>query len=315
VDRSSKATKRRVASQVRDKIKEEIERGEFAKPGEHTFLSAAVAYMNAGGEKRYIPLLLERFKERTLRSITQEDVDRAAIELYPDASPATRNRQVYTPVSAVMKQGGLRDKLGRPKNADGQRIVAWLWPEQAFRLFKEADKIDAEFGLLLRLLCYTGLRLSEALRLEVDMVRLSESFAYIVRTKNDDPRPVFLPPVVVAALANHPRGMNRSDQRVFRFSKSGALYASLRAAAKAAKVRFPSRSAFHLFRHTWASWMRRYSGLDTKGLVATQAWKDEKSASRYSHAIASEEAMRAVNLPTETSGESVENRGKRRKAV
>ena len=32
---------------------------------------------------------------------------------------------------------------------------------------------------------------------------------------------------------------------------------------------------FHSFRHTWASWMRRYGGLDTKGLVATRNWRDE----------------------------------------
>jgi integrase len=54
---------------------------------------------------------------------------------------------------------------------------------------------------------------------------------------------------------------------------------------------------FHTFRHTWATWMRRYGGLDTKGLVATRNWRDERSASRYAHAVTSEEWSRVELLP------------------
>jgi hypothetical protein len=55
---------------------------------------------------------------------------------------------------------------------------------------------------------------------------------------------------------------------------------------------------FHTFCHTWATWMRRYGGLDDKGLVATGRWKDIASASRYSHTVVSEESKRADRLPT-----------------
>ncbi|MEJ0028807.1 MAG: hypothetical protein WDN01_22495 [Rhizomicrobium sp.] len=34
----------------------------------------------------------------------------------------------------------------------------------------------------------------------VDQVELEESFAYVKESKNDDPRGMFLPPIVVAAL-------------------------------------------------------------------------------------------------------------------
>jgi hypothetical protein len=44
--------------------------------------------------------------------------------------------------------------------------------------------------------------------------------------------------------------------------------------------------------------MRRYGGLDDKGLVATGRWKDIASASRYSHTVVSEESKRADRLPT-----------------
>jgi hypothetical protein len=43
--------------------------------------------------------------------------------------------------------------------------------------------------------------------------------------------------------------------------------------------------------------MRRYGGLDTKGLVATQNWRDERSAARYAHAVAREEWDRVDRLP------------------
>ena len=59
-------------------------------------------------------------------------------------------------------------------------------------------------------------------------------------------------------------------------------------------VDLPERSAFHIFRHTYATWMRREAGLDTKGLVATGAWRDRKSADRYEHVVVSEEARKAA---------------------
>jgi integrase len=137
--------------------------------------------------------------------------------------------------------------------------------------------------------------LSEALKLTWNDVRLADGFAYIPTTKNDEPRAVFLPPVAVASLANIGRG---EVGKVFRFAKGGHLYSLLRAAAIRGGVDLVERSAFHIFRHTYATWMRRYAGLDTKGLVATGAWRDRKSADRYEHVQVSEEARKAVLLPT-----------------
>jgi integrase len=139
------------------------------------------------------------------------------------------------------------------------------------------------------------MRLSEALGLTWNDVRLADGFAYVPDTKNAEPRAVFLPGVAVAALGNLGA---RGSARVFRFTKSGHLYSLLRVCAFRAAVDLPQRSAFHIFRHTYATWMRRYAGLDIKGLVATGAWKDPKSADRYSHVVVTEEARRAVLLPT-----------------
>jgi integrase len=296
VDRSTKVSRRATAHKMLQKWQREIEAGEFAVPGEATFASAAVGYMQTGGERRFLAPLIEHFQNRPLSQIDQQAIDNAASSLYPNATAATRNRQVHTPVSAVMRRAGANYNLNRPKGSAGTARTTWLWPEEAERLFQEATVIDIEFGSLLITLTYTGIRLGEALALQCRDIRLDEAFAYLPTSKNEEPRAVFLPPNVVEALRSHPRGINR-DEKVFRFAKTGHLYKLWRRAVKQATINLPPRSAFHILSHTWATWMRRYAGLDTKGLVGTGRWKDDKSAARYQHVVVSEESRRANLLP------------------
>lgn len=296
VDRSTKAGKRAVAAKVLQRFERDIESGCFAVKGEMTFAGAALIYMKAGGERRYLKPLLEHFGDRPVSQINQEAVDEAAVAICPNAGPATRNRQVYAIVQAAIRRAGHSIILRRPAGSTPNNLTAWLWPEQAEAIFDEAEKLNKDFAALLIVLCYTGLRLSEALNLTWDNVRLADGYAYVPQTKNDEPRPVFLPPVAVAALANMARDV-RPQSRVFRFSKSGHLYSLLRVAAIRASVDLPERSAFHIFRHTYATWMRRYAGADSQALIATGAWKDRKSVDRYTHTIVSEESQRAALLP------------------
>lgn len=129
-----------------------------------------------------------------------------------------------------------------------------------------------------------------------DHIDLSAQTAYVPTTKNGAPRMVHLPPELVASLANHPRGLARPG-KVFRFTKSGRLYSFLDSDKKRAG-RDLAFVTFHIFRHTWATWMRRYGGANTAGLVATGAWKDRASAARYEHTVVSEESRSADLLPT-----------------
>lgn len=297
VDRSTKTGKRAVAARIMSRWEQDIERGSYAVPGEPTFASAAASYMKAGGERKYLRKLLEHFGDKPIREIDQAAIDEAAVYLYPNRSAATRNRSVYTPVSAVLRHAGIQNNLRRPKGAGGVSSTAWLWPEQAEAIFEEAEKLDKEFAALLIVLCYTGMRLSEALNLTWDNVRLADGYAYIPTTKNEEPRTVFLPPVAVAAMGNL-GPLDGGRARVFRFAKSGHLYSLLKVAACRSGVELPIRSAFHIFRRTYATWMRRYAGLDEVGLLAIGAWKDMKSVHRYSQTIVSEEAKRAALLPT-----------------
>ena len=295
VDTTAGTPDRKVATRYLNKIKADIESGCFVPKGGKTFADAALSYIQAGGEKLYLKPITDHFLETPLTDIDQAAIDAAAHAIYPDASAATRNRQLYTPVSAILKHASVDFTIYRPKGSAGEVKTNWLREDQAFRLFAAAAAVDLEFRTFLVLLCYTGLRLSEALRLRVEHVQLSESFAFIPKTKNEEARAIYLPPILVAELANHPRGMGRPDETICRFRKNGHLYNMMKTAKKAAGL---PDVTFHTFRHTWATWMRRYAKLDTKGLVATGAWKDEKSAARYQHVVVTEESQRANLLPT-----------------
>jgi integrase len=320
VEVSSGTHKRSVAlKQLRDIETCIDEHGQYPAPapapriGEPTFLSAAVAYMQAGGRRRYVAPLIKHFRETPLQDMTQEAIDAAALELHPNVTPATRNGYVYTPVSAIMHHA-LGDKcpvIKRPKGAKGRVKTDFMWPDDAFAIIEAADKIDAEFGLYLRLLLYTGIRKSEGLNILAADVRPEERAAWLRTSKNEDPRMLQLRLDVVAPLFEHLK--NHTGDRLFRFNEGGhfkhlLLRAKLAACSLPCPVRRPtgwkppahrlSFVGFHTFRHTWSTWMRRYGGMDLQGLVATGNWRDPKSAARYSHVVAREEWDRVDSLPT-----------------
>ncbi|MBI4921891.1 MAG: site-specific integrase [Devosia nanyangense] len=305
IDRTAGTPDRAKARKVLAQIRDDIERGAFAPRAALSFAAAALSYIRAGGEATFMTPLNDRFGDTALVDIDQASIDDAAHALYPEATPATRNRQVYTPISAVLKHANFDFKLKRPKGAQGQVRVDWIWPEEASVLFDAAAEVDKEFRAFLVLLTYCGPRLSEALKIQVDDIRIAEAFAFIGTTKNGEPRPVHLPPTVVAELANHPRGLDRPGETLFRFRKNGFLYELMALTRKKAKL--TRHVTFHTLRHTWATWMRRYAGLDAKGLVATGAWRDAKSADRYTHVVISEEAQRSDLLPAPIRGKSVDS--------
>jgi hypothetical protein len=85
-----------------------------------TFADAALAYIQAGGERAYLRPIIEMTGPEAIRKMPLTDIDqialdRAAVALYPNASAPTRNRQFYTPVSAVLKRAGIDKRILRPK--------------------------------------------------------------------------------------------------------------------------------------------------------------------------------------------------------
>jgi hypothetical protein len=174
VNKSSGTDKRSIARTVLAKLERAIENGEYppkqaaSGSGERTFLKAAVEYMESGRRARYVARLIRHFGTRPLVEIDQAAIDAAAIELFPNATPGTRNASVYTPVSAILHHAGIDLKLRRPKGAQGRVVTDWLRQEDAAGIIQAADGFNAEFGLLLRFLLFTGLRIGEVLAIGAD---------------------------------------------------------------------------------------------------------------------------------------------------
>ena len=270
--------------------------------------------MQAGGSRRFMSKLIRHFLDTPLSDIDQDAIDAAAIEIYPNVTPATRARQVYTPVSAVLHDhfGDKAPVVKRPKGSKGRTIIDFMWPEDAFAVIDAAEAIEAEFALYLLTLLYTGIRKSEGLSFLLEDMRPDECAAWLRDSKNGDPRMLQLRAELARRMQVH-LDANPGRQRVFRW-KDGGYFKHLLLRAKLAACGLPcpkrrptgwkppahrlSFVGFHTFRHTWATWMRRYGGADVEGLAATKNWRDPQSARRYAHVVSREEWQRVENLPS-----------------
>jgi integrase len=223
VERTTGTPEKQRAAQALKDVKQSIERGEYdAKaepaveaPRPPTFADAALAYLRAGGEGKYISPIIEATGEHALRDkplaeIDQIAIDNAASALYPNAPATTTNRQFYTPVSAVLKRAGIEREVKRPKGWRGSKATEWLEPEQAFPLIDAAYELEPEFGLFCLTLLYTGMRLSDPIKSRLRDLKLGEALLYVPDTKNGEPRPVHLPPVLVEAHGAAPQGRRRA---------------------------------------------------------------------------------------------------------
>jgi integrase len=316
VDESCRTPKRSVARKVRDEREAAIERGEWPprqalpRADLSTFIGAAVNYMETGHSRRYVAPLIAYFGETALDEIDQAAIDAAAVTMHPSVTPCTRNRYVYAPVSAILRNAGRQLALKRPKGSKGRMVTDSLTPDDAFAIIRAAETFDPEYAVLLRFLLYTGVRIGEALALTWNEVRLDERRAWVRTSKNGDPRELQLREDLCALL----RTRQKDTGRVFGFRQGGWLkWKLLTARMLACGLAAPARPArgkrrvvpphrlswvnHHSFCHTWATWMRRYGGLDEIGLVATKRWKDARSAKRYAHAVAREEWAQVEALP------------------
>src|SRR6185369_5458125 len=136
INESTKTDRKALALKLLKVRENEIERSRLEPANSRTtFLSAAVAYMEAGGDARPIGKLIEHFGEKPLSEFDQGAIDTAAAKLFPAASAATRNREVYTPISAVLKRAGIEREVKRPIGWRGNKSTSWLELEQALAAF------------------------------------------------------------------------------------------------------------------------------------------------------------------------------------
>ncbi|MDB5546130.1 MAG: site-specific integrase [Hyphomicrobiales bacterium] len=184
----------------------------YGRQSTATFAEAALSYLQSGGkERRFLTRVIEHFGTTPLMKIDQTALDKGALKLYPHAAPSTRNRQFFSPASAVLHHAAKRGLCSPPLLARPpvpRDRVRWLTVDEADRLIANCSP---HLRPLVIFLLYTGARVGEALWLEWRLVELDREHVSFPATKNGTARGVPLHPRVIAAL----RRSNRRDGNVF----------------------------------------------------------------------------------------------------
>lgn len=297
---------KRLAERKRAQLEAELY--EEAESPYKTFYEACSAYIKAGGEKTYIPLIMDYVGHYRLDEINQEVVDNKALEALPTQSPATRKRWFYTPIKAVLNHAASLGWCHKPILKSPKEVLPppeWVEIDWLEKLWSNCnDKVRA----ITTFLPYTGCRISECLDLTWDRVNLKEGWAYIPKTKTKQPRTVYLTEDVQNAL----KVIKKDSGQVFEFKDRHAVIREIKRACKRAGIEY--KRPHVIGSHTYATWMRRYGGSDELGLLGLGRWKNIKSVQRYAHTIHKEEAVRADKLPRAKNVQSplsAENRTKK----
>jgi integrase len=306
VDESTGVADRKAAETIRSKREWEIIQASIhGRKATVTFLEAAVDYIEAGGERRYLKKLLEYFGTTPLAKIDQAAIDRAADVLKPIAKNSTRDRQIYTPISAVLKRAAKRSlcewrQIERPSQPRAR--VRWISPAEADRLIRACSP---HLRQLVVFLLYTGARVAEAVYLEWAQVDLERRQVQFLVTKNGDARGVPLHPRVIQALEGLPfrEGpvFRRADGQPYerKADGGGQIKTGFKGACRRAGI-----ADFHPHdcRHTWATW-HYAANRDLVALMELGGWKSERMVLRYAHMNVAHREQSVAALPWEKSGE------------
>lgn len=298
VDQSARTDRPDIAEQIRIKIEATIlKRSVHGDKAVATFADALNLYLDMGGSARYTGALLKHFWNTRLADIDQIAINACADKLCHTNTASTRKRKVTGPLAAILHraaEAGLCDyrRIRHPRVVQTPRRA--LEPDEVNTLLQHAPN-DRLYALALFML-YTGRRLTECVELEWKDVRLAERQAFIGRTKNGDQITVHLAQPVVVALANLPLRAGR----VFGYSSRHGV----RTAWDTMCRRAGTEVTRHEFgRHTCATWLRRYGGLDLQALMEAMGWCSINSALAYKHVNASE-VQKAVDLLPDVTAES-----------
>lgn len=247
-----------------------------------TFEAAALLYLEADREARFLAPLIRHFRGWDLADIRQGHIHDAARKLYPLAAPATWNRQVVTPVQAVINFAAERGhaapvKVKRFKEDRAPRAAvdrAWL---DAF--MAKADEMDLEDLATVALFMFTtGARISEALNVSEVRGRVA-----VMKTKTGW-REAILSRELMLRMAGRMR---------LRWSSRWSVYGPWRQVCEAAGLDYvPPHQAG---RHSFATEMIVRRGIDPKTAADLGGWASPRLlVDRYVHPASLEDVVDEV---------------------
>ena len=263
----------------------------YGEAAVRTFDEAALSYLEGGGEGRFIAPVLRHFKGRALSAITPGDVRLAATTLLPNATGATRNRQVLTPAKAVINHAATLGWCQRiaveafpVARSRKHKPVTRAWID-AFLAQADKDCLPHLAGLVL-FMHQTAARRSEAVRLLGEHVDLGERRAVLAKTKTDEWSVRHLTAELVlriGALCPQP------GEPVFRYTDPTAVNRAMARVCKRAGIEV--RTTHSAGRHSFATNAMKLPGATVKGAMVAGGWA---SASLFMETYVHDDAGRQI---------------------
>jgi len=300
VDESSRTRVRSEAEQIKAHLEADLfKRAIYGDRAVATFAEAADLYTLAGRSGEHLLPLIDRIGLTPLKRIDQEFVDRLALEMKPNAKPATRIRQIYTPISAVMNFAApkLCDpvKFIKPKGA-GKR-VDFLTPGEVETLL---GFLPPRLSRLVTFYVATGCRATEALNLEWRDVSPKSERVVLWETKMGYARGIDLQHRARRELPTRP------DQNGFVWLNGDGEPWHGYDAINLMLRRYCVNNGFrhvhcHLLRHTWATWAYAVTR-DLTFLMGQGGWRSPTMVLRYAHAASDDLAKQVKDHGWEIRG-------------
>ncbi len=256
-------------------------------PPEKTFAEAALSYLRAGGEATYLEPIIERIGAMALTAITQEVVQRLAIDIKGHCKPSYQNRSIYTPILAVLNYAARLQMcppplLIRPKGHDQSPPLAI--PDEAwFRAVLPALSPSKRAAVLL--ITLHGLRISEALKRTPADLDMARGLLSIPTSKTGEPFLLPLSEPVLEAIREIPDW--RSKRWLFGTDKVSNFHKAIKRACES--VGKPVFGSHAIGRHSFATRILRDEGKSLAFLKTAGRWKKiAMPADRYGHLERSE---------------------------
>jgi integrase len=261
---ADKARAERIAAETEA---EEWKRGLDGPRAVLTFAKASILYRAAGKETRFLEKVEDYWKNTLVKDMTAGAIRQSSLAIYPNAGPATHNRQVITPTRSVINHCAEMElcapvkvrKFKFEQKIKKPILIDWL---DAF--CAHATPVNAALATFM---FATACRISEARRVEWDDIDFQSRTILVRKTKNKKERMPHMPARLLVALANLPR-----DVKPFGAPESTLRRhwdADIEATAKA--VEGFQRLTFHSCRHGFATTMLR-KGIDPKTAADLGGW-------------------------------------------
>ena len=250
----------------------------------HVLFAEAVSnYIRLGGEIRYLTeeLIIELGKI-PCKDINDTMMLEVAEKLYPGRKPSTINRELYTPVLAVIKNVASQEewqiRINRPKRHN-EKVKLEIPDDNWFA--KVLPHLNKNMYALILLLTLHGRRLSEPLNAKPEDVDQVNRTLTIHKTKIGEPILIELCDAVYSAIV----AMDNWQSREWLFNlgpkSSSNVRRAIQFACKKAEVRY--FTPHQLGRHTFASRLLQ-AGKSLHHVKDAGHWKTITMVSdRYGH--------------------------------